>query len=109
MFVFTKLNEIAHRFGKPVRLSSVPRSIKLRFVYNDSNYQWRIFYGLDGAEPVTEFAESAKGFYWKTPTSESCAAYILMSNGQADLDRFEIKPVSGMVAPELISSEENVR
>ena len=109
MFVFTKLNEIAHRFGKPVRLSSVPRSIKLRFVYNDSNYQWRIFYGLDGAEPVTEFAESAKGFYWKTPTSESCAAYILMSNGQADLDRFEIKPVSGTVSPELISSEENVR
>jgi len=93
MFIFTKLHEIAPRFGKAIRLDSVPRAIKFRFTYDNSDYRWRVFYGLNGAEPTTEFAESSEGVYWKEPSSESCAAYILMSNGSADLDYFEIKPL----------------
>jgi len=94
MFVYIKKNQIAPNFGKAVPLSSPPRSVKLKFVYHQSNRRWRIYYGLNGTEPTTEFAESAAGIYWKEPTSESCAAYILMSNGTADLDHFEIKPLA---------------
>ena len=93
MFVFVKMNMIAPRVGKPVELSSPPKSIKLKFIYNDLTRRWRMFYGLNGAEPTAEFPGSIEGIQWTEPTSESCAAYVLMSNGSVDLDHFELKPL----------------
>jgi hypothetical protein len=75
-----------------VALSSPPKSAKLKFIYNESDRQWRIFYGLDGAEPVVEFPRSIEGLKYDITTSESLAAMILMSNCSADIEHFEIVP-----------------
>jgi len=93
MFVFVKKNEINPRFDKPIKLSSPPEEINLKFIYTEEDRRWRMFYGLNGDEAYTEFPASRKGFYWKEPSSESCSAYYLMSNGSVDLDHFEIKPL----------------
>ena len=93
MFVFVKLDMVAPRVGKPVEFASPPKSAKIKFIYNDLTRRWRMFYGLNGAEPTTEFPGSIEGIQWPEPTSESCAAYVLMSNGSVDLDHFEIKPL----------------
>jgi len=90
IFVFIKENALDSRTGVKVALSSPPKSATMKFVYNEKVPQWRIFYGLDGAEPTTELGQP---FKVKNPTSEAIAAYVLMSNGSVDLDRFEIKPV----------------
>jgi formylglycine-generating enzyme required for sulfatase activity len=91
MFFWVKLNAIVTRVGKQIDLASPPKSARVRFTYNEKTLQWRIFYGLNGAEPVTELAESKKGIFWRTPTSESLAAYVMMSQGNCDLDHFEIR------------------
>jgi sulfatase modifying factor 1 len=93
MFVFFKKNQITPRFGGPVELSSPPKSVKLKMTYDDPTRRWRMFYGLNGDQPTTEFEKSKEGIIWKEPTSESCTAYILMSNGRVEIDSFEIKPL----------------
>ncbi|UCG49678.1 MAG: SUMF1/EgtB/PvdO family nonheme iron enzyme [Phycisphaerales bacterium] len=94
MFVWIKMDKLLSRTFGSVPLSSPPKSAKIRFIYDESTFRWRVFYGLNGAEPVTEFEKSREGFYNTGPTSESIAAYILMSNGSVDLDHFEIVPVN---------------
>ncbi|TFG49362.1 MAG: hypothetical protein E4H40_03130, partial [Candidatus Brocadiia bacterium] len=86
--LFVKITE--KTIGSNVNLAKPPVSAKLRFVYDEKVLLWRIFYGLNGDEPTTELGEPVK---LKSPTSESFAAYLLMSNGSVDFDRFEIKPV----------------
>jgi len=93
MFVWIKMDKILSRTFGSVPLDSPPKSAKIRFIYDESNFRWRVFYGLNGAEPVTEFEKSREGFYNTGPTSESIAAYVLMSNGSVDLDHFELKPL----------------
>ena len=94
VFVWIRQNEINSRqFGK-VPLDKPPKSVKIKIIHDESTFRWRIFYGLNGAEPITEFSKSKSGVYMKSPTNESCAAYILMSNGSVDLDNFEIRPMS---------------
>jgi len=94
MFINIKQNEITLRDAYPVVLPEPPKSAKIRFTYDDPTRRWRVFWGLNGAEPVTEFTRSQMGIYFKESTSESIGAYVLMSNGSVDLDYFEIKPVS---------------
>jgi hypothetical protein len=77
-----------------VNYSKPPTEARLRFVYNDKTRQIRVFYGLNGAEPAAELPQSKAGTYFAAPLSESTAVYIMMSNGQVDLDHFEIKPLS---------------
>ena len=91
MFFWIRLDGLVTRVGKPVELESQPKSARVRFTYNEKTLQWRIFYGLNGDEPVTELAESKEGIFWSTPTSESLAAYVMMSQGNCDLDHFEIR------------------
>jgi len=94
MFVWIKQHEISSRETKPVGLSVRPKSAKIKFVYDHTTYQWRIFYGLNGEEAVNEFVPKQKnGLTFKGGSSESMAAYILMSNGSVELDYFEIKPI----------------
>ncbi|MHC4753511.1 MAG: SUMF1/EgtB/PvdO family nonheme iron enzyme [Planctomycetota bacterium] len=81
----------ADKIGK-VELAEPPRSAKLKFIWNHDKMQWRIFYGLNGDDPTTELPKSKAGIFLKTPNSESCAAFMMMSNGSVDLDHFEIKP-----------------
>ena len=93
-FNWVRQNEINSRqFGK-VPLAQPPKSVKIKIIHDESTFRWRIFYGLNGAEPITEFSKSKSGVYMKSPTNESCAAYILMSNVSVDLDNFEIRPMS---------------
>jgi hypothetical protein len=79
--------------GKSIKLDEMPKSIKARFIYDAPTGKCRLFYGLDGAEPVTEMPGSIAGLKLAEPFSESNAAYILMSEGTVDCDHFEIKPL----------------
>jgi hypothetical protein len=81
------------REDEQARLSAVPTSAKLKFVWSEPNRQWRIYYGLDGAQPTVELPQSKAGLYFGKPFTESTTIYILMSNGRIDLDHFEIKPI----------------
>ena len=93
MFIWIKENVIAGNAFEDVALSSPPTSAKARFVWNEKTRQWKVFYGLNGAEPLTEFPESKAGLYYEGPLTESTAAFFLMSNGRMDIDHFEIKPL----------------
>jgi formylglycine-generating enzyme required for sulfatase activity len=94
MFVWIKENGIHGAFFKHIPLSKPPTSAKLRFIWNEKTKQWRVFYGLNGKEPTTEFPESKAGLYYESPLTESAAAFFLMSNGRMDIDHFEIAPLS---------------
>ena len=76
-----------------VRYSTPPTSAKLKFIYNENTKQVRIFYGLNGKDATTELPHSKAGIHFGRPLTESTAAYIMMSNGNVDLDYFEIKPI----------------
>jgi formylglycine-generating enzyme required for sulfatase activity len=92
MFINIKQNEITLRDRYPVALAQPPKSAKIKFTYDDATRRWRVFYGLDGDEPVNEFKRSqTEGVYFKEQTSEALGAYVLMSQGSVDLDYFEIK------------------
>jgi len=82
------------RWPGAVKCNKPPTSAKLRFTYDEKAKQIRIFYGINGAEAVTELPHSKAGIYLGKPYSEPTAVYIMMSNGRVDLDRFEIKPLS---------------
>jgi formylglycine-generating enzyme required for sulfatase activity len=92
MFVWIRENSISGNVFKSIPLSKPPRAVKLRFIWNEKTQQWKIFYGLNGDEPTTEIPESKTGIYYESPTSESLSAFFLMSNGQMDIDHFEITP-----------------
>jgi len=77
-----------------VPYATPPTSAKLKFTYNENTRRIRIFYGINGDEPNTEFPCTKAGLYFGRPLTESTAVYIMMSNGQVDLDHFEIKPLT---------------
>jgi len=77
-----------------VRYSRPPTEARLKFIYNQKTRRMRVFYGLNGAKAATELPQSKAGVYFAAPLSESTAAYIMMSNGQVDLDYYEIRPLS---------------
>jgi len=79
--------------GEPVKFKSVPGRIKARFVYNQQTGRCQVFYGFDGAEPTEEMPRSKGGLYFYEPFSESNAAYILLTDCNIDVARFEIKPL----------------
>ncbi|MHC4528789.1 MAG: SUMF1/EgtB/PvdO family nonheme iron enzyme, partial [Planctomycetota bacterium] len=75
-----------------VRYSTPPTSGKARLIWNEQKKQWRIFYGLNGAEPTAELPQSKAGIYFGKPFSETTALYLVVDHGSADFDHFEIKP-----------------
>jgi len=85
--------KIRHPRSEPVKFSKVPKSLKAKFVWNEKTRRCRVFYGFNGAEPTTEMPRSKAGLVLTKPFSESNAAYILMTEGSVDVDRFEIKPL----------------
>ena len=76
-----------------IRYAIPPTSAKLKFTYNEQTKQIRIFYGINGEDAVNEMPPSKKGIFLGKPLSESTAAYIMFSNGQVDIDHFEVKPL----------------
>ncbi|MHC4665949.1 MAG: SUMF1/EgtB/PvdO family nonheme iron enzyme [Planctomycetota bacterium] len=77
-----------------VRYSKPPTAAVLKFIWNEDKKRMRIFYGLDGSGPINEMPQSKAGIYFGRPLSESTAAYIMMSNGKADVDHFEVTPTA---------------
>jgi len=77
-----------------VKYSKPPTAAQLKFIYNQKTRRLRVFYGLNGAKATTELPQSKVGVYFAEPLSECTAAYIMMSNGNVDLDYFEIKPIN---------------
>jgi len=94
MFIWIKENSISSNVFKGISLSRRPVSVKLRFVWNAETRQWKVYYGLDGAEPTTEFAKSKAGLFYESCLTESASAFFLMSNGSMDIDHFEITPLN---------------
>ena len=77
------------------RFDTAPTSAKLRFVYTQNNSRWRIFYTFDpDSDANIELPQSKTGLYYGKPFTESTTIGILMSNGQADLENFNIKPLA---------------
>ncbi|MHC4212737.1 MAG: SUMF1/EgtB/PvdO family nonheme iron enzyme [Planctomycetota bacterium] len=77
------------------RYDTAPTSAKLRFIYTQNNSRWRIYYTFDpDSQASIELPQSKTGLYYGKPFTESTAIGILMSNGQADLDNFKIKPLN---------------
>jgi hypothetical protein len=70
-----------------------PKSAMLKLTYDENTRRIRIYYGINGADAVTELPQSAAGLYFGRPLQESTAVYIMMSNGSVDVDRFEIRPM----------------
>jgi formylglycine-generating enzyme required for sulfatase activity len=79
---------------KKIKYSKPTTSAKVKFVWNKKTLQWRIFYGLNGDEPTTELPISKAGYYYKSPLTESSAAFFLMSNGSMDIDHYEVVPLN---------------
>jgi len=80
--------------GQNVKYDSPPTSAKLRFIYDESKKQIRIFYGINGDSPTNELSFSKAGIFLGKAFSETTATYIMFSNGSVDLDRWQIKPIN---------------
>ena len=76
-----------------IKYSTPPTAARLKFIYDQKTRHMRVFCGLSGAGTAEELPQSKAGVYFAEPLSESTAAGITMSNGQLDLDYFEIKPL----------------
>ena len=76
-----------------VRYPTPPRLANARLIWNEDRKQWRIFYGLNEAEPTTELPQSEGGICFGKPFSETTAVYLVVDHGSADFDHFEIKPI----------------
>jgi hypothetical protein len=79
--------------NQTVRYSTPPSSAKARLIWSEDKRQWRIFYGLNGAEATTELPQSKAGIYYREPFSETTAVYLVVDHGSAEFDHFEIKPL----------------
>jgi formylglycine-generating enzyme required for sulfatase activity len=79
--------------GREVRYGAVPKSAKLRLIYNENTHQIRVFYGLHGADATTELPQSRAGLYFSKPLTESTAIYLLTTSASVGLDHYEIKPI----------------
>jgi len=73
--------------------SSAPESAKIRLVWNAKDRRYRVFYGINSSEAVTELPSSVEGVYLGSEFTESASLYILVSNGVVEVDRCEIKPL----------------
>ena len=91
MFINIKIDQLTLRDKFPVMLAEPAKSAKIRFTYDEPTLRWRVYYGLNGDDPVNEFERSKTGIYFNEPTSEAMGAYVLISQARADLDYFEIK------------------
>ena len=69
-------------------------SVEIKTLWNYGTKRWRVFYGLNGEEPVNELPASKKGIYLGTPFTEATSCYIMAANGGVDVDHFEIKPIN---------------
>jgi formylglycine-generating enzyme required for sulfatase activity len=77
-----------------VRYETPPTAAKIRISYNEESGRIKIWYGINGNAADNELPYSKAGIYTGRPFSESTAVYIMFSNGQVDLDHFEISPVN---------------
>ncbi|MHC4638515.1 MAG: SUMF1/EgtB/PvdO family nonheme iron enzyme [Planctomycetota bacterium] len=81
-----------------VKLEKAPKSAKVKFVWTESDRRLRVFYGLNGAEPVTEMPYSAvkeepkdataaapTGLFYGRPFGETTAIYLMAENGACDI------------------------
>ncbi|MHC4755774.1 MAG: exo-alpha-sialidase, partial [Planctomycetota bacterium] len=79
--------------NKQNEYSKPPKTLRVKLTWNENSRRLRILYSFDGNEPDMELAKSKEGIYFGKPLTESTAIYLLMSNGQMDLDHLEIKTI----------------
>jgi formylglycine-generating enzyme required for sulfatase activity len=73
--------------------SSPPESARIRLVWDAKDRRYRVFYGINSSEAVTELPASVEGVYLGSEFTESASLYILVSKGVVEVDRCEIKPL----------------
>jgi len=78
---------------EPVRYERPPESAKVKLIWNEQTRRMRVFYGLNGDEPVTELPKSKAGIYYTDPFSETTALYLVVDHGSAAFDYLKIEPV----------------
>jgi hypothetical protein len=89
-----------------VKLDKPPKSANVKLLWSEPEKKLRVFYGLDGAEPVTEMSYSAvkegpkdtadeapTGIFYGRPFSETTAIYLMAESGVCDIDYFELLPL----------------
>jgi len=67
-------------------------SVRVKLTWDETTRRLRAFYGTNGEPAQTEFPESASGLHFQSPLRESTAAHLLMSNGDVELEHFELRP-----------------
>jgi hypothetical protein len=75
---------------RTVPYDTPPSAVSVRITWSEPEHRLRVYYGLDGNDPTTEFHQSEKGIHFGQPLSESTAFHVLMSNGTIELDHFEL-------------------
>jgi len=92
--VYIRKGDIGLGESAGIKYDKTPDVVKIKTIWNLKTKQWRVFYGLNGEEPVNEMPRSKKGMYMQTPFTEGVGCAILAQNGGFDIDYLEIKPLS---------------
>jgi len=92
--VYIRRNDIGLSEGADIKYEKTPEIVKIRTTWNLETKRWRVFYGLNGQEPVNELPKSKNGIYLKTPFTEGVGCAILAQNAGFDIDHFELKPLN---------------
>ena len=92
--VYIRKNDIGLSERADIKYEKTPEVVKIKTTWNLKTKQWRVFYGLNGEEPVNEFRKSKAGIYLKTPFTEGVGCAILAQNGGVDVDHCEIRPLA---------------
>jgi len=91
--VYIREGDIGLGESPDLKLDKVPDVVKIKTVWNLKTKRWRVFYGLNGEEPVNEMPGSKKGMYMQNPFTEGVGCAILAQNAGFDIDYFELKPL----------------
>jgi len=83
---------INQKYDKQALFEKPPKSMKVKITWNEPRKQWRIFYGLNGDEPVNELPQSRIGLYFTNDIDISNEALIFIRYGSLDVDHFEFGP-----------------
>jgi len=91
--VYIRRGDIGMSEGADITYDKPPHTVKIKTSWNLETRRWRVFYGLNGDEPIHELPRSEKGITLEKPFTEATACYILAAGGGVDVDSFEVGPL----------------
>ncbi|MHC4754229.1 MAG: SUMF1/EgtB/PvdO family nonheme iron enzyme [Planctomycetota bacterium] len=82
-----------NNYSNQASFSSPLVPAKIRLVWNAKDRRYRVFYGRNSSEAITELPASVEGVYLGSEFTESASLYILVNNGVVEVDHCEIRPL----------------